>query len=108
MRTVQLRRVSPTATPTKVRAPARRTDRLQVQAPTRSTLRYQVVRMILGRVARMYSRVRVDGPERLPSGPSVLCFSHQNWADPFYIYAAVPRRPRFLFFGPEQEDMRRG
>jgi 1-acyl-sn-glycerol-3-phosphate acyltransferase len=24
------------------------------------------------------------------------------------MFAAMPRRPRFLFFGPEQEDMRRG
>ena len=108
MRSLQLRRASPPATPTRLRAPAGRSDPLRVQAPTRSAWRYQAVRMVLGRVARMYSHVRVDGLERLPDGPCVVCFSHQNWADPFYVYAAVPRRPRFLFFGPEQEDMRRG
>ncbi len=62
----------------------------------------------MGRLARMYSRVRIEGAERLPNAPAVLCFSHQNWADPFYVYAAIPSRPRVYFFGPEQEDMRRG
>jgi 1-acyl-sn-glycerol-3-phosphate acyltransferase len=46
--------------------------------------------------------------ERLPAGPSILCFTHENWADPFYVVAAVPRKPRVYFFGPEQEEMRRG
>lgn len=81
---------------------------IDVQAPPRSVLRYRAVRGLLGRVARLYSRVRVDGAERLPVGPSILCFSHQNWADPFYVFAAVPREPRLYFFGPEQEELRRG
>ena len=63
---------------------------------------------MLGRIARLYSRVRVEGAERLPAGPSILCFSHQNWADPFYVFAAAPRDPRLYFFGPEQEELRRG
>jgi 1-acyl-sn-glycerol-3-phosphate acyltransferase len=62
----------------------------------------------MGLVARLYSRVRVEGLDGLPSGPSILCFSHQNWADPFYVFAAMPKRPRMYFFGPEQEEMRRG
>ena len=56
----------------------------------------------------MFSNLIVEGSERLPPGPSVLCFSHQNWADPFYVFGAMPRRPRLAFFGPEQEDMRLG
>jgi len=104
----QLRRSSPSATRTDPRAGVRKSDRLDVQAPARSLWRYHVVRIFLGRTARTYLRVRVDGIERFPRGPSVLCFSHQNWADPFLMFAAMPRRPRFLFFGPEQEDMRRG
>lgn len=46
--------------------------------------------------------------ERLPDGPSILCFTHENWADPFYVVAAMPKGPRLYFFGPEQEEMRRG
>jgi 1-acyl-sn-glycerol-3-phosphate acyltransferase len=46
--------------------------------------------------------------ERLPHGPSILCFTHESWADPFYVFAAIPSRPRLYFFGPEQEEMRRG
>jgi 1-acyl-sn-glycerol-3-phosphate acyltransferase len=80
----------------------------QTQAPAHSMGRYRAVRAFIGSVARAYSRVRVEGIDRLPEGPSVLCFTHQSWADPFYMLAAVPRRPRMYFFGPEQEDMRRG
>ena len=62
----------------------------------------------MGLAAHCYSRVRVEGAERLPPGPYILCFTHQSWADPFYVFAAIPRRPRLYFFGPEQEEMRRG
>ncbi|HEY5486899.1 MAG TPA: lysophospholipid acyltransferase family protein [Candidatus Limnocylindrales bacterium] len=83
-------------------------DRMNLQAPRRSRRRWLLTRDFLRVVARLYSRVRVDGLEKLPAGPSILCFSHQNWADPFYVCAAVPERPRVYFFGPEQEDMRHG
>jgi 1-acyl-sn-glycerol-3-phosphate acyltransferase len=65
-------------------------------------------RAFLRVVARLYSRVCVEGLDKLPRGPSILCFSHQNWADPFYLCAVHPKSPRVYFFGPEQEDMRRG
>jgi 1-acyl-sn-glycerol-3-phosphate acyltransferase len=58
--------------------------------------------------ARLYSRLRVEGLTRLPAGPYVLCFSHQNWADPLFVLGATPGRSRIFFFGPEQEEMRRG
>jgi 1-acyl-sn-glycerol-3-phosphate acyltransferase len=83
-------------------------DRMEVQAPTQSIRRYGVIRAFLHLAVRLYSRVRVEGAERLPAGPSILCFTHANWADPFYVFAAIPSRPRVYFFGPEQEDMRRG
>ena len=83
-------------------------DWLEVQAPSRSFRRYRLVRGFLVRLARAFSRVRVEGMERLPDGPSILCFTHQSWADPFYVFAATPARPRLYFFGPIQEEMRRG
>jgi 1-acyl-sn-glycerol-3-phosphate acyltransferase len=89
-------------------APAPRREGIEVQAPTRSLRRHRGVHAFLGLVARLYSRVRVEGVERLPTGPAILCFTHQNWADPFYMFAAIPRRPRMYFFGPREEEMRRG
>ncbi|MGA3029289.1 MAG: lysophospholipid acyltransferase family protein [Candidatus Limnocylindrales bacterium] len=81
---------------------------IDVQAPSRSLRRYQVVRLSMAMISRAYSRVRVEGSERLPVGPAILCFTHQNWADPFYVFAGIPGRPRIYFLGPEQEEMRRG
>jgi 1-acyl-sn-glycerol-3-phosphate acyltransferase len=81
---------------------------MEVQAPAHSLRRYQAVRASASWIARRYSRVQVEGVEGLPVGPYVLCFTHQNWADPFYVFAAVPDKPRMYFFGPEQEEMRRG
>lgn len=52
--------------------------------------------------------MRVEGLERLPAGPAVICFNHLNWADPIFIIAALPGDPRVFFFGPQQEDMSRG
>jgi 1-acyl-sn-glycerol-3-phosphate acyltransferase len=81
---------------------------LEDQAPRHSVGRYAAVRAFIGSIARLYSNVRVEGLDLLPDGPSVLCFTHQSWADPFYMFAAIPPRPRMFFFGPEQQDMRRG
>ncbi|HEY1167483.1 MAG TPA: 1-acyl-sn-glycerol-3-phosphate acyltransferase [Candidatus Limnocylindrales bacterium] len=85
-----------------------RVDWIAIQAPARSVRRYRAIRAVLGVATRLYSKVRVEGMERLPAGPAVLCFSHQNWADPFFILAVMPNQPRTYFFGPEQEEMRRG
>ena len=70
--------------------------------------RYRLVRLAADAVTRLYSGWWVEGRERLPSGPAVLCFSHQNWIDPFFLIATLPLLPRCHFFGPEQEDMTRG
>ncbi len=83
-------------------------DWIDDQAPARSIGRYRAARAFVRAVARVYSKIRVEGIERLPEGPSILCFTHGNWADPLYIIGAVPDRPRLYFFGPEQEEMRRG
>jgi 1-acyl-sn-glycerol-3-phosphate acyltransferase len=82
--------------------------RLEAQAPCSPYRRYLFVRTILTVVARSFSRIRVEGSHNLPPGPSILCFTHQSWADPFYVFAAMPKTPRMYFFGPEQEEMRRG
>lgn len=55
-----------------------------------------------------YLRLRVEGRERLPAGPALLCFNHQSWADPLVLMAALPARPDLLFFGPREADMQIG
>ena len=50
-------------------------------------------------------RIRVEGLDRLPDGPAILCFNHQDWIDPFVMVAALPARPDLVFFGPKEEDM---
>ena len=85
-----------------------RPGRLDQQAPPRPLWRYRAIRLALGILTRTYADFGVEGAELLPAGPSILCFSHQNWIDPFFLISAFPARPRTHFFGPEQEDMTRG
>jgi 1-acyl-sn-glycerol-3-phosphate acyltransferase/cytidylate kinase len=70
--------------------------------------RYRLIRASLRLLTRLFSTVRVEGGGKLPREGAILCFSHQNWADPFFIFGWLPGKPRLYFFGPEQEDMTRG
>jgi 1-acyl-sn-glycerol-3-phosphate acyltransferase len=70
--------------------------------------RYWVTTAFLWLAVRVYLRLRVEGLERLPPGPAMLCFNHQSWADPFVVVAALPPRPDIVFFGPKEADMRVG
>jgi 1-acyl-sn-glycerol-3-phosphate acyltransferase len=90
------------------RAASRTQDRLEVQAPRRPLWRHRLIRLLLGTLVRAYWRFRVEGVGHVPRGPAIVCFSHQNWVDPFFVIAALPGGRRCYFFGPEQEDMRRG
>jgi 1-acyl-sn-glycerol-3-phosphate acyltransferase len=71
-------------------------------------LRQRLARLVARLLVGAYLRVRVEGLERLPPGPAVLCFSHANWADPIVLLAALPARPTTYFFGPLEADMSRG
>ncbi len=74
-------------------------------APWRRTVRYWLSRLVAGGLARALFRIRVEGGDRLPRAPAVLCFNHLNWVDPFIMMATLPMRPRLYFFGPKEEDM---
>lgn len=76
--------------------------------PARRTVRYWFMRAGVWALARAVARLRLEGADRLPAGPAVLCFNHLNWADPFVLMAVLPFRPRLSFFGPQEEDMRHG
>jgi len=77
-------------------------------APWRRTIRYWIARVVAGGLARALFRIRVEGRDRLPAGPAVLCFNHLNWVDPFVLMGTLPMRPRLFFFGPKEEDMAAG
>ena len=63
-------------------------------SPLRQALRYWFAWAVVTFLVRALFRVRTVGLERLPAGPSVLCFNHQSWADPLIVVAALPPRPR--------------
>ena len=71
-------------------------------------MRYWIARLVAGGLARALFRIRLEGRDRLPAGPAVLCFNHLNWVDPFVLMAALPMRPRLYFFGPREDDMTAG
>lgn len=72
-------------------------------------LKYHLVRIVLATVARAYVRFRVEGIERIPDEPYIICFNHPSWLDPIVFAAAWPDRRRRLFiFGPRERDMSRG
>jgi 1-acyl-sn-glycerol-3-phosphate acyltransferase len=73
--------------------------------PIRRTIRYGIARLAASIIVRVLFRVRIEGRERLPAGPSLVCFSHQSWIDPFVLLAVMPWRARLYFFGPREEDM---
>ena len=68
--------------------------------------RYDAARVVVRTVARLVLRPVLDG--ELPEASHVLCFSHQNWLDPILLLGCLPGRPRLYFFGPQEEEMRRG
>jgi len=68
--------------------------------------RYDAARIVVRTVARAILRPVLEG--ELPEAPYVLCFSHQNWLDPVLLLGCLPGRPRLYFFGPQEEEMRRG
>jgi len=64
-----------------------------------------VARLVMSALVRTTVRLRVEGLDRYPTVPAVVCFSHQGWFDPFVLIAALPGRPRVSFFGPKEADM---
>ena len=76
--------------------------------PLRRTLRYWITRGTSTLLIHSMLRITVEGRDRLPSGPYLMCFSHESWADPFVLMAVLPWRPRLAFFGPKEEDMTQG
>lgn len=53
-------------------------------------------------------RITVRNRERLLDGPGVYAFNHLSWMDPMLLMAILPKDPRVYFYGPKQEDLRKG
>jgi 1-acyl-sn-glycerol-3-phosphate acyltransferase len=77
-------------------------------AAGRGRFRYWLTTIFMRAAVGAYLRLRVEGRERLPDGPALLCFNHQSWVDPFVLIAALPARPDLFVFGPKEPDMRVG
>lgn len=84
-------------------AHAPRRDIATARRPGR--FRYWSAAVFFRLAVRVYLRLRTEGLDRLPTGPAMLCFNHQSWADPFVLAAAVPARPDLMFFGPREADL---
>ena len=94
--------------PTALERPGRPASVDRPIAAWRRTIRYAVAMTFSWLAVRAVFRVRVEGRDRLPVGPALLCFNHQSWSDPFVLMATLPWRPRLYFFGPKEEDMATG
>jgi 1-acyl-sn-glycerol-3-phosphate acyltransferase len=77
-------------------------------AGRRARWRYRATRLVTRAVVGAYLRIDVHGRSQLPRGPYLLCFNHLNWVDPFLLLSVAPPSSQLFFFGPKEEDMRRG
>lgn len=59
-------------------------------------------------IVRALFRVRLEGAERLASGPAIYCANHLNWTDPLILLSVLPSTPRIAMFGPKEADMTTG
>jgi 1-acyl-sn-glycerol-3-phosphate acyltransferase len=58
---------------------------------------YDVVKLLLQPLLRMFFRVRVTGAEHIPAtGPLILAANHQAFCDSVFIPLVVPRRVTFV------------
>ena len=57
---------------------------------------------------KSWFRVTVERPERFLREPCVYAFNHLSWMDPLVLYATFPKEPRLYFYGPKQENLRKG
>lgn len=71
-------------------------------------LRYRYAQLVVKAYGFLLFRIRLEGAEHIVSGPAVYCFNHLGWLDPLVMLAAFPARVRLYFYGPKEEDLRRG
>ncbi len=68
--------------------------------------KFHLVRLMLKAIAGACVRIRIEGAERIPDEPYIICINHPSWLDPIVFAASWPDRRRRLFtFGPRERDM---
>ncbi|PZO40257.1 MAG: 1-acyl-sn-glycerol-3-phosphate acyltransferase [Shackletoniella antarctica] len=56
-------------------------------------------RWMMRRLIKSFFRVRIENPEHIPTGPSVLTANHLSHLDPFLILAFCPPYPYYYILG---------
>ena len=59
-------------------------------------------------IMKGWFRITVVNPERFLHEPCVYAFNHLSWMDPMLFLATFPKEPRLYFYGPKQEDLKKG
>jgi len=70
--------------------------------------RHWFSRTVSALIIKGWFRVTVVNPERFLDQPCVYAFNHLSWMDPLLLLATLPSQPRLYFYGPKQEDLRKG
>jgi 1-acyl-sn-glycerol-3-phosphate acyltransferase len=71
-------------------------------------LRYRYAQLVVRTYGHLLFRLRLEGRENLVDGPALYCFNHLSWMDPLAMVAVFPSSPRLYFYGPKEEDLRKG
>jgi 1-acyl-sn-glycerol-3-phosphate acyltransferase len=71
-------------------------------------LRYAYARLFVRLYGHLLFHIRLEGRENLVDGPALYCFNHLSWLDPLAMFAVFPSKPRLSFYGPKEEDLRKG
>jgi 1-acyl-sn-glycerol-3-phosphate acyltransferase len=69
----------------------------QGQADERVSGRFR--RWVMRRFIKAFFRVRLENPQYIPTGPTVLTANHLSHLDPFLLLAFVPPRPYYYILG---------
>lgn len=67
-----------------------------------ANLPLRLFRWILRAIFRLVFRVRVQGLEKMPKSPVIICANHLGWTDPFLVLLFLPIEPRIYILGEKQ------
>lgn len=70
--------------------------------------RYAYAQFLVRLYGRLLFRLRLEGREHILDRPALYCFNHLSWVDPLAMVAVWPSRPRLAFYGPKEEDLKKG
>lgn len=77
-------------------------------APWQRAFRYRFAQLVVRLYGNLLFRLRLEGREHLVDGPALYCFNHLGWMDPLAMLAVFPSSRRLYFYGPREQDLRRG